>query len=40
MLEAVVSWLGITMIFVIGYGVGVVHMITIGKCDRVLGGGK
>jgi hypothetical protein len=40
MLQAIVSWLGIAMVFVLGYGVGVVHMVTIGKCDKIFGASK
>jgi len=40
MLNALVSWLGIAMVFVLGYIAGVMHMVYIGKCDKVFGGGK
>ena len=40
MLQEIVSWLGVAMVFTLGYVVGVIHMVTIGKCDKIFGGNK
>jgi|SaaInlV_165m_DNA_2_1040747.scaffolds.fasta_scaffold06743_4 uncharacterized membrane protein YqaE (UPF0057 family) len=40
MIQVIVSWLGVAMVFVLGYVAGVVHTIYMGKCDKFFGGDK
>ncbi len=40
MLDTLISWLGLLVILSLGYAAGAMHMVYLGKCDKVFGGDK